>query len=131
MFCLCTSLLLNCCTNKSIPSFVNLMDINVYHDEYTGSLDAIISNEPFSYPDSIKKYLADTSMKEVILEGKNPYSSRGAIMDFFNDNRLMNRYKLSGYFTRVDSTNNNSVAEGTAAVFYVVRWEKIKSKKQN
>lgn len=119
-------LFVSCCTNKTI-STNKLIDIDVHYEGYTGSLDAVISNKIFLYPDSIKKKLADTSMREILLEGKNPYESRGVIIDFFSENRLRNKYKLSGYFSRVDSSNNNSLAQGKAAVFNVISWTKIKA----
>ena len=124
-FYLCSFLLISCCTNRTIKER-KLIHINVYYEEYTGSLDAIISNNPFDYPDSIKRFLADTSMSEIMLEGKNPYASRGVILNFFSENRLKNRYNLFGYFSRIDSTNN---PVGKVPVFNVVKWEKVKSKK--
>ena len=122
---LCYFLVVSYSTNKTNDKN-KIIEIEVHHEEYTGSLDAVIRNEIFSYPDSIKNRLADTSMREILLEGKNPYLSRGPLIDFFSENRLRNKYRLWGYFSRVDSSNNNSLANGKAAVFYVLRWRKLK-----
>lgn len=102
---------------------MNLIDIEVFHEECTGCLDATIMNKPFYYPENIKKYLMDTSSKDILLEGNNPYKDKGSIRNVFNDNYLKTRYRLSGYFSRVDSSNN---PVGKVPVFYVVKWKEIK-----
>ena len=101
----------------------DLISLNVFHEECTGCLEATIMNKPFQYPDGIKKYLSDTSSRDIILEGKNPYKDRGFISKLLNNDYLKRHYNLLGYFNRVDSTNN---PVGKIPVFYVVKWEKIR-----
>jgi hypothetical protein len=116
-------LLISCCSQKASMNNKELISLNVFHEECTGCLEATIMNNPFQYPDSIKKYLSDTSSRDILLEGKNPYKEKGALSNLLNDSYLKKQYKLLGYFSRVDSTNN---PVGRVPVFYVVKWESLK-----
>jgi hypothetical protein len=102
--------LLSCHVNVKEPH--KLIEITVFHEECTECLDATII-APFEYPDSIKNKLINPKVLDILLDGENPYESEGLL----GGNNLKKRFKLSGYFSKVDSTNNPF---GNVAVFYVV-----------
>jgi len=103
------------------PTEINkpIFNLKLTHDECTGCLDATILNNPFAYPSDIKFFLDDTSYRDIMIEGKNPFKYEAGL---FERNYKKEFYNVSGYFNRVDSNN----AVGKVAVFYVLKWEKLK-----
>lgn len=116
-------MLLVSCNQKTEKANKNLIELSVFHEECTGCLDATIVNKPFKYPDSIQIRLNNPNTRDILLDGKNPYEDRGRFLNVFATNYLKNRYKIFGYFSRVDSINN---LVGKVAVFYVVKYERLK-----
>jgi len=113
---------LSCCTQK-VGKGDDLIKFVVFHEECTGCLDATILDKSFEYPDSIRKYLTDIKVRDILLRGRNPYDNRGLISNIFSGDYLKKHYMLYGYFSGIDSANN---PYGKVAVFYVVKYKNIK-----
>jgi hypothetical protein len=112
------------CGSQSITEIDGLTKFAVFHEECTGCLDATILEKSFEYPDSLKSNLTDAKVRDILLQGKNPYAKKDFLSNLFSGDYLKSHYMIYGYFTGIDSTNN---PYGKVAVFYVVKYEAIKN----